>query len=136
MKLFKKNQVIIYVIALMLVAAGYLNYTTNGNTNSIIPTSGTEEELDKMANIGDAQLVSSNDIVNETENNPTNNVTNNIINNTINAKEEDTNKTVTTSFNADKTSNSSDYFKTSKLERDTMYSQMIETYEKILNSDN
>lgn len=136
MKLFKKNQVIIYVIALMLVAAGYLNYTTNGNTNSIIPTSGTEEELDKMANIGDAQLVSSNDIVNETENNPTNNVTNNIINNTINAKEEDTNKTVTTSFNADKTSNSSDYFKTSKLERDTMYSQMIETYEKVLNSDN
>ena len=120
----------------MLVAAGYLNYTTNGNTNSIIPTSGTEEELDKMANIGDAQLVSSNDIVNETENNPTNNVTNNIINNTINAKEEDTNKTVTTSFNADKTSNSSDYFKTSKLERDTMYSQMIETYEKVLNSDN
>ncbi len=136
MKLFKKNQVIIYVIALMLVAAGYLNYTANGNTNSIIPTSGTEEELDKMANIGDAQLVSSNDIVNETENNPTNNVTNNIINNTINAKEEDTNKTVTTSFNADKTSNSSDYFKTSKLERDTMYSQMIETYEKVLNSDN
>ena len=64
MKLFKKNQVIIYVIALMLVAAGYLNYTANGNTNSIIPTSGTEEELDQMANIGDAQLVSSNDIVN------------------------------------------------------------------------
>ena len=29
MKLFKKNQVIIYVIALMLVTAGYLNYTTN-----------------------------------------------------------------------------------------------------------
>ena len=27
--LLKKNQVIIYVIALMLVAAGYLNYTTN-----------------------------------------------------------------------------------------------------------
>ena len=136
MKLLKKNQVIIYVIALMLVAAGYLNYTTNENSNTIIPTSGTEDELAQMANIGDAQLVSSNDIVNETENNPTNNVTNNIINNTINAKEEDTNKTVTTSFNADKTSNSSDYFKTSKLERDTMYSQMIETYEKVLNSDN
>lgn len=136
MKLLKKNQVIIYVIALMLVAAGYLNYTTNENSNTIIPTSGTEDELAQMANIGDAQLVSSNDIVNETENNPTNNVTNNIINNTINAKEEDTNKTVTTSFNTDKTSNSSDYFKTSKLERDTMYSQMIETYEKVLNSDN
>ena len=136
MKLFKKNQVIIYVIALMLVAAGYLNYTANGNTNSIIPTSGTEDELAQMANIGDAQLVSSNDIVNETENDYTNNVTNNIINNTTNAKGEEANKTVATSSNAGKTSNSSDYFKTSKLERDTMYSQMIETYEKVLNSDN
>ncbi len=129
MKLFKKNQVIIYVIALMLVAAGYLNYTANGNTNSIIPTSGTEEELDKMANIGDAQLVSSNDIVNEAVNNTTNNTENDKIENTIN-------NTVTTSSTTTKTTNNSDYFKTSKLERDTMYSQMIETYEKVLNSDN
>lgn len=129
MKLFKKNQVIIYVIALMLVAAGYLNYTANGNSNSIIPTSGTEEELDKMANIGDAQLVSSNDIVNEAVNNTTNN--------TENAKTENTSSnTVTTSSTTTKTTNNSDYFKTSKLERDTMYSQMIETYEKVLNSDN
>ena len=129
MKLFKKNQVIIYVIALMLVAAGYLNYTANGNTNSIIPTSGTEEELDQMANIGDAQLVSSNDIVNETVNNTTNN--------TENAKTENTSSnTVATSSTTTKTTNNSDYFKTSKLERDTMYSQMIETYEKVLNSDN
>ena len=29
-----------------------------------------------------------------------------------------------------------DYFSTSRLERDTMYSQMLETYEKILNSSN
>lgn len=129
MKLFKKNQVIIYVIALMLVAAGYLNYTANGNTNSIIPTSGTEEELDKMANIGDAQLVSSNDIVNEAVNNTTNN--------TENAKTENTSSnTVTTSSTTTNKTNNSDYFKTSKLERDTMYSQMIETYEKVLNSDN
>lgn len=129
MKLFKKNQVIIYVIALMLVAAGYLNYTANGNTNSIIPTSGTEEELDKMANIGDAQLVSSNDIVNEAVNNTTNNAEN--------AKTENTSSnTVTTSSTTTNKTNNSDYFKTSKLERDTMYSQMIETYEKVLNSDN
>lgn len=129
MKLFKKNQVIIYVIALMLVAAGYLNYTANGNTNSIIPTSGTEEELDQIANIGDAQLVSSNDIVNEAVNNTTNN--------TENAKTENTSSnTVTTSSTTTSITNNSDYFKTSKLERDTMYSQMIETYEKVLNSDN
>ena len=129
MKLFKKNQVIIYVIALMLVVAGYLNYTANGNTNSIIPTSGTEEELDQMANIGDAQLVSSNDIVNEAVNNTTNNTENDKTENTIN-------NTVATSSTTAKTTNNGDYFKTSKLERDTMYSQMIETYEKVLNSDN
>ncbi len=129
MKLLKKNQVIIYVIALMLVVAGYLNYTANGNTNSIIPTSGTEEELDKMANIGDAQLVSSNDIVNE--------AVNNTASNTENVKTENTsNNTVATSSTTTNTTNNSDYFKTSKLERDTMYSQMIETYEKVLNSDN
>ena len=82
-----------------------------------------------MANIGDAQLVSSNDIVNEAVNNTTNN--------TENAKTENTSSnTVTTSSTTTKTTNNSDYFKTSKLERDTMYSQMIETYEKVLNSDN
>ena len=32
--------------------------------------------------------------------------------------------------------NDVDYFSTSKLERDTMYSQMLETYEKVLNSSN
>ena len=127
--ILKKNQVIIYVIALMLVTAGYLNYTANGNTNSIIPTSGTEEEFDKMANIGDAQLVSSNDIVNEAVNNTTNNTENDKTENTIN-------NTVATSSTTAKTTNNGDYFKTSKLERDTMYSQMIETYEKVLNSDN
>ena len=60
MKLFKKNQVVIYVIALMLVVAGYLNFTASDNLNTAVQTSSTEEELAKMANIGDAQLVSSN----------------------------------------------------------------------------
>ena len=54
MKLFKKNQIIIYVIALMLVAAGYLNYTTTNDMNSLIQTSSREEEITEMANIGDA----------------------------------------------------------------------------------
>lgn len=35
MKLFKKNQVIIYIIALMLMTAGYLNYTTNQQGDSV-----------------------------------------------------------------------------------------------------
>ena len=139
MKLFKRNQVIIYVIALMLVTAGYLNYTSNDNLKSAIQTSSSEEELAEMANIGDAQLVSSNDIKteNKTEENKieenkieTNNGT--AINTTNETKKENENNTMTTSAN--NTKDNSDYFTNSKLERDTMYSQMIETYEKILNS--
>lgn len=111
-RLFKKNQIIIYTIALMLVVAGYLNYTTNNNSiNSAMQTSSSEEELTQMANIGDAQLVSSNAI-----------------------NENNTNDTVKTS--TENVKNSNDYFTTSKLERDTMYSQILETYENVLNSSN
>ena len=132
MKLFKKNQVIIYVIALMLVTAGYLNYTSNDNLKTAVQTASSEEELEKMANIGDAQLVSSNDIKkeNKTEENKIETDNGTAINTTNETKNE--NNTMTTSAN--NTKDNSDYFTNSKLERDTMYSQMIETYEKILNS--
>lgn len=130
MKIIKKNQIIIYVIALMLVVAGYLNYTTTNDLNSAIQTSGSEEELVQMANIGDAQLVSSNVFADES------NSTNNLIekNNTTSINEINESNTVTT--NSDVTKNDADYFSTSKLERDTMYSQMLETYEKVLNNTN
>ena len=66
MKLFKKNQVIIYVIALMIMTAGYLNYTTN-TENQSLETSMQIESKDDMhiADIGDATLVNSNDVVSE-----------------------------------------------------------------------
>lgn len=138
MKFVKKNQVIIYVTALMLVVAGYLNFTTTSDLNSAIQTSSTEEELMQMANIGDAQLVSSN-VYNENdvkfENNTVSNTNNmDYTNNENKVYNNNKDNTVTTSSNSSK--NSSDYFSKSKLERDTMYSQMIETYENILNSNN
>lgn len=99
----------------MLVTAGYLNYTSNINKNSIetsVQEEKQEEEIknesvaeeeesqekqilenENVAEIGDATLVSSNDVI-------------------------------------------TNYYAKSKLERDAMYSQMIETYEKILNSSN
>ena len=108
MRIIKKNQVIVYTIALMLVAAGYLNYTSTGDLSSAIQTSASEEELAQVANIGDAQLVSSNDV--KAEENTGNNTQN--------------------------TSTKESYFTTSKLERDKMYSQMLETYNNVLNSNN
>ena len=151
MKLFKKNQIIIYVIALMLVTAGYLNYTTTNDMNSIMQTSSREEELTEMANIGDAQLVSSN--VSDKNNVSNNQNTSNQIkdnedstniedkeNNTI--KEENKNEEVkenngnSASVTTNSNNSKDDYFTNSKLERNTMYSQMLETYEKVLNSNN
>ena len=136
MKVFKKNQVIIYVIALMLVVAGYLNYTTSNDFSSAVQTSSSEEELAKMANIGDAQLVSSNVISEENYIQENTNNTNNAIveNDMIETNEITENNTISTSSNLSKSNK--DYFSTSKLERATMYSQMLETYENILNSSN
>ena len=131
MKMLKKNQVVIYVIALMLVVAGYLNYTATNDLDSAIQTSSSEEELAKMANIGDAQLVSSN-VVSE-ENYIKENTTNTTNNSIVNNNEIVDNNTITTSSSV---SSNNEYFSTSKLERDTMYSQMLETYENILNSNN
>ena len=157
MRLIKKNQVVIYVIALMLVVAGYLNFTTNGDLKSAVQTASSEEELEKMANIGDAQLVSSNVVsendvksnesvstetntekANEENNNSNNeNSTNVAKNDNCEENQNEDNKqggeTVETSSN---NKDNNDYFTTSRLERDTMYSQILETYEKILNSSN
>ena len=153
MKFLKKNQVIIYVTALMLVVAGYMNFTAHGDLKSAVQTASSEEELDKMANIGDAQLVSSNvvssNIVSENQESISNvndansngianiekdNTTNTENNNNVTNEGKNQNNIVETST---KVSNSDEnYFSTSKLERDTMYSQMLETYENILNSSN
>lgn len=64
--LLKKNQIIIYVIAIMLMTAGYLNYTTKQGGDSVETSIEMDSKDDtKLADIGDATLVSSNDIVGE-----------------------------------------------------------------------
>ena len=142
MKLLKKNQVIIYAIAIMFMAAGYLNYTTNQEGKSLETSTQTEENSNMaIANIGDARLVSSNDIVGNEINN-----TNNTNPNNTSTNNQASNQTSNTTENWASGENNTqetkakveddDYFAKSKLERDTMYSQMLETYQNILNSSN
>ena len=134
MKLFKKNQIIIYVIVLMLMTAGYLNYTSNTEKQTSVETAIQMESGDDMqlADIGDATLVNSNDV--ETENNNENNgITNSLEEESISKENNTANETITKETSSN---NSDDYFVKSKLERDKMYSQMLETYEKVLNSSN
>ena len=126
MKIIKKNQLTILVLALMLVTAGYLNY----NSNQTVTTEG------KIASIGDATLVSSNVVERKENNTVQNNTTENNIaeTNTTNntASENKMNNTVTT--NTEATEISKDYYTSSRLERENMYSEMLESYQKILDS--
>lgn len=139
MKSLKRNQVIVFVIALMLVSAGYLSYTAN---NGAIPTSSEFNSID-YAGIGDAKLVNSNAVEQTntnsesvvTNNEESNNTDNKNVNNEESNKEVENNKTTNETVTTN-TKNTDEYFSSSKLTRDTMYSQMIETYEKILENQN
>ena len=124
MNFFKKNQMLIYVIALMLVVAGYLSYTSH---DSETIQTGTQ-------NIGDAQLVSTNIVPTENTQKEQTNIVQEENITKVEKTEEDENlvETQETAVKAEK----DDYFSKSKLERDTMYSQMLETYEKVLNGIN
>ena len=60
MKILKKNQLVILVIALMLVAAGYLSYDANSKEQDILVSSSVNNSNNES--FGDASLVSSNNI--------------------------------------------------------------------------
>lgn len=138
----KKNQVIIFVIALMLVTAGYLNFS---NEQNLLPTSSLADS-EQMAAIGDATLVSANQTtLNEATNSvEVNSTVSNIQENSnvqTNGEGEANSNTQTNSQiltnqtnNIAQTDNS--YYTQSKLDREKMYSQMLENYQKILEADN
>ena len=118
----KKNQLAILVIALMLVTAGYLNYTSINNEN-YIETSANVNANETLEGTFDNTIL---------DDDKTNIVDNVILDTAINEDyvEESDNTAVQTNA---KTLDD-DYFANSKLQRDTMYSQMIESYQKILES--
>ncbi len=143
----KKNQVVIFVIALMLVTAGYLNFS---NQQNLLPTSSLADS-EQMAAIGDATLVSANQT---TKNSVVDEMKNNTVSNTVQNSNAQTNSNVQTSGNiqtnineqtnnqvsASQTNNipqtDNSYYTQSKLDREKMYSQMLENSQKILEADN
>lgn len=122
MKIIKKNQLTILVLSLMLITAGYLNYNDNIQTST------------EIASIGDATLVSSNlsNSVNNELQNETQTTSSNSITNEIASSVSTTEESIQTST---KVANEEEYFTSSRLERDTMYSQMLESYQKIIDSN-
>ena len=112
LKSINRNQIVLFVVALMLITAGYLNYSMQATEVSSNIISENE-----VAGIGDAKLVSSNNLI-------TNDIDSNIITKETSAEvnEQEDNK--------------DDYFASSRLGRNTMYSQMIESYQNLLDNSN
>ena len=108
LKNIKSNQIILFVVALMLVSAGYLSYSMKGT-----PVSSNIVSENEVSSIGDARLVSSNNVIDS---------------NSLNE--------VSVATSSSSSSRTDDYFASSRLGRDTMYSQMIESYQNLLDNQN
>ena len=132
MKNLKKNQIVIFVIALMLVTAGYLNFANEKNGVGDLQATSSLADSEQMAAIGDAKLVNANE-TQETQNIQT---ASNVVENTTTQNEVMENN-VENEKDVEPTNTLVDeYFTQSRLDRDNMYSQMIENYQKILSADN
>ena len=130
--ILKKNQVIISAIAIMLIAAGYMNYTAN--TKDALEASALAD-TEAYAQLGDATLVSANVTDNTTIGTAISTNTENIENteNTENTGNTgNTGNTENTEVTQTSSSTSDEYFTESRLEREKMYSQMLESYQNIL----
>ena len=159
MKVLKRNQIIISVLALMLIMVGYMSYTSS-ITDAV--ETGALMNSETMAGIGDAKLVNSNNIIenDEEEQKEKNTVETaesnvNSESNTTLASSTSTSKSSVEEKTKDSSNNNGnassdysstvakettattygeDYFAMSKLERDKMYSQMLETYQGLAES--
>ena len=114
---FKKGTAAIYVLALMLVTAGYWAYLSNESKTLETVNLGNQDTTNNVdENLGDATLVNSNEVKEQKQNQEQN------------QEQEQEQKTEQEPVN--------DYFQESKLSRDTMYSQTLETYQKMLDNSN
>ncbi len=110
LKSINRNQIVLFVVALMLITAGYLNYSMQATE-----VSGNAISENEVAAIGDAKLVSSNNLI-------ANEINSNVITKETSAEV--------------KNEDNDDYFASSRLGRNTMYSQMIESYQNLLENNN
>lgn len=153
--IFKRNQIIVFTIGLMIITAGYLSYMNNNKEGNASLTASDIADSEEMASIGDAKLVSANvaedtnsmnsnsltEEADDTNTIDTNTIDSNSIDNTLEnntgSNNDDATTTVTTSSsNINSTQDIDSYFTSSRLERESMYSQRIENYQDILNNSN
>ena len=118
----KQSCLIMFGIA--LIGIGYLNHSLDYNTQIKEVSARDAEEVDfNEINIGDVQLVN-----NDAYNNYSANIVPNI---QLNEHYEDENIEDISYYSSE---NEENYFEETRIERDKMYSQMLETYQNLVNS--
>lgn len=125
MKINKENikQIALFVLAISLIGLGYLNYN-NGeleNSEDIIEVSADYNEL----NLGDVELVNSDIVPNDELEEKNSNLiesSNNILNENSNIVENESLE-------------DNDYFTETRIQRDRMYSEMLEIYQNLIKSE-
>lgn len=118
----KQSCLIMFGIA--LIGIGYLNHSLDYNTQIKEVSANDAEEVDfNEINIGDVQLVN-----NDAYNNYSANIVPNI---QLNEHYEDENIEDISYYSSE---NEENYFEETRIERDKMYSQMLETYQNLVNS--
>ena len=138
MKKIKKSEIAIYAVSLMLVTAGYFNYSM---FKPKIKETSTEEVIgpkEQYANVGDAILVSNNEAQNEIKEEKIEQVTE------FESKEENINlndsnnkiKGENIEEKKEEKENKENYFANTRLERNVMLAEMIASYQEILNNKN
>lgn len=123
MKVLKRNQLIVLIIALMLITAGYLNFTSMNDKETPVASSLTLANSEENSGLGDATLV------------------NGTVTNELNSEGQSLESTPDANRNTDATlvSNINEkdyYFENSRLDRDKMYSQMLEAYQNMYTGEN
>lgn len=103
----KKNQILAWMVTIMLCTAGYLNYINDPSRNFDVEVTGKIDE-----NLGDAVLVDSNNLVSNVDNYMEN---------------------IETSANL---ISASEYFAKSRIERNNSFAERIEVYENMLENGN
>lgn len=105
----KLKSIFLSVLAVLFIGIGYLNFNTNQDSFDIAYENNSEKT-------GDVELVNSEPVKSDEE------------------EENSVNELVNETSNNVKTDDINDYFSESRLERDKMYSQLLETYQKMIDS--
>lgn len=113
----KVKQIFLSFIAVLLIAVGYLNYNYN-NLNDTVEVASRESSNE--VNLGDVELVSSNPVEE--------NYIEGIVDN--DSMQENTNTIETQKYLVE-----DNYFEETRIQRDRMYSETLETYQKLIDSN-